>query len=77
VGDSKPKLIKDGNIVATKHSDHPNCPSSFVRRLVLAKNDPGKRRLRALLREIDDERLHAFGLTDQDIRVCREYPSEG
>ena len=40
-------------------------------------NEVAERLVPDRVREIDDERLHAFGLTDQDIRVCREYPSEG
>jgi hypothetical protein len=62
---------KHSQQVSDTHSNHPNCQSPLVRRLALAKDDPAKRRVRALLREIDDERLRAFGLTDQDINVCR------
>jgi hypothetical protein len=38
-----------------------------VRRLVLAKADPAKQRIRAWLSDIDDERLFCLGLTSEDI----------
>jgi len=34
-------------------------------------NDPGKQRIRAWLRELDDEQLASFGLTPEDILVLR------
>ena len=45
--------------------------SSLVRRLVLAKDDPAKQRIRAQLSEIDDERLLGLGLTSEDIAALR------
>jgi hypothetical protein len=45
--------------------------SSLVRRIVRAKNDPGKRRVREWLRAIDDDKLLNFGLTQGDIAVLR------
>jgi hypothetical protein len=45
--------------------------SSLVRRLVRAKNDPAKQRIRAWLCDIDDERLRRFGLTSEDIALLR------
>jgi hypothetical protein len=45
--------------------------SSLVRRLVLAKDDPAKQRIRALLGDIDDEQLFCFGLTSEDIAALR------
>jgi hypothetical protein len=45
--------------------------SSLVRRLVRAKDDPAKQRIRAQLSEIDDERLLRFGLTSEDIAALR------
>jgi hypothetical protein len=45
--------------------------SSLVRRLVLAKGDPAKQRIRAQLSEIDDVRLVALGLTSEDIAALR------
>ena len=45
--------------------------SSLVRRLVRAHDDPGKQRIRALLRELDDEQLASLGLTPEDILVLR------
>jgi hypothetical protein len=45
--------------------------SSLVRRLVQAKDDPAKHRIRAWLCEIDDVRLRRFGLTTEDIAMLR------
>jgi hypothetical protein len=45
--------------------------SSLVRRLVRAKDDPGKQRIRRWLSAIDDERLLRFGLTPEDIALLR------
>ena len=42
-----------------------------MRRLVLAKDDPAKQRIRAWLSDVDDERLLHFGLTSQDIAALR------
>jgi hypothetical protein len=45
---------------------------SFVRRLVRARNDPGKERVRRWLIELDDSRLQSgLGLTRKDIAVLR------
>ena len=45
--------------------------SGLVRRLVQAHDDPGKQRIRAWLRELDDEQLATLGLTPEDIFVLR------
>ncbi|MGY8663645.1 hypothetical protein Q3C01_14905 [Bradyrhizobium sp. UFLA05-109] len=45
--------------------------SGLVRRLVRAKDDPAKQRIRAQLSEIDDERLLRLGLTSEDIAALR------
>jgi hypothetical protein len=45
--------------------------SSLVRRLVQARDDPAKERIRGWLRDIDDERLLNFGLTREDIAILR------
>ena len=45
--------------------------SSLVRRLVRAHDDPGKQRIRAWVREHDDEQLAGLGLTPEDILVLR------
>jgi hypothetical protein len=45
--------------------------SSLVRRLVRAREDAAKQRVRAWLRDVDDERLMRFGLTLDDIAVLR------
>jgi hypothetical protein len=45
--------------------------SSLVRRLVRAKDDPAKQRIRRWLGAINDERLLNFGLTPEDIALLR------
>ena len=45
--------------------------SSLVRRLVQAKDDPAKQRIRRWLSDINDERLLSFGLTPEDIALLR------
>ena len=45
--------------------------SSLVRRVVQAHDDPGKERIRAWLRELDDEQLASLGLTPEDIFLLR------
>ncbi|MEA3069902.1 MAG: hypothetical protein QOD29_1348 [Alphaproteobacteria bacterium] len=45
--------------------------SSLVRRLAQARDDPGKQRIRAWLRKLDDEQLSSLGLTREDIAVLR------
>jgi hypothetical protein len=47
--------------------------SSLVRRLVQAQDDPGKQRIRAWLRELDDKHLSNLGLTFEDIAVLRGH----
>src|SRR5262245_42101412 len=49
----------------------PTARSSLVRRLVAARNDPAKRRIRAWLANLGDEQLSGLGLTPQDIVVLR------
>jgi hypothetical protein len=47
--------------------------SSLVRRLVRARNDPGKERIRTWLVELDDAELRSsLGLTPEDIASLRE-----
>jgi hypothetical protein len=48
--------------------------SSLVRRLVQARDDPAKRRIRHWLSDINDEQLLAFGLTQEDIALLRGPP---
>ena len=46
--------------------------SSLVRKLVWARNDPGKQRVRAWLMDLDDAQLSSgLGLTLEDITVLR------
>ena len=48
--------------------------SGLVRRLVRARNDPGKERIRKWLIDIDDAKLRSgLGLTLKDIAVLREW----
>jgi len=46
--------------------------SSLVRRLVQAEDDPGKRRIRGWLSDLDDAQLLSLGLTSEDIAVLRD-----
>ena len=57
--------------IAARPAGRPIAGSSLVRRLVLAKDDPAKQRIRALLSDIDDERLFCLGLTSEDIAALR------
>lgn len=50
---------------------HLKARSSLVRRLVQAHDDPGKQRIRAWLRELDDAQLSNLGLTPEDIHALR------
>jgi len=50
---------------------HLKARSSLVRRLVQAHDDPGKQRIRAWLRALDDEQLSNLGLTPEDIQALR------
>jgi uncharacterized protein YjiS (DUF1127 family) len=50
---------------------HLQVRSGLVRRLVQAQDDPGKQRIRAWLRELDDGQLSSLGLTPEDIYVLR------
>ena len=49
----------------------PIAGSNLVRRLVLAKSDAAKQRIRAQLSETDDERLFGIGLTSEGIAALR------
>jgi hypothetical protein len=45
--------------------------SILVRRLVQARDDSAKQRMRRWLSDINDERLLSFGLTPEDIALLR------
>ena len=45
--------------------------SSFVRRLLLARDDAVKQRVLGWLMEMDDARLRGFGLSIADITILR------
>jgi len=51
--------------------------STLVRRLVQAKDDPAKQRIRRWLSDINDERLLSFGLTPEDIALLRGSRGSG
>ena len=52
----------------------PVTQSGLVRRLVRARNDPGKERIRKWLIDVDDAKLQSgLGLTLEDIAVLREW----
>ena len=57
--------------IAERPARRPMAGSSLVRRLVCAKDDPAKQRIRAQLSAIDDERLFGLGLTSEDIAALR------
>jgi hypothetical protein len=48
-----------------------NPKSTFLRRLIRARDDPAKQRVLAWLMEIDDALLLTFGLTPGDIKILR------
>jgi hypothetical protein len=48
-----------------------------MRRLVQARDDPAKQRIRRWLSDINDERLLSFGLTPEDIALLRGSPGSG
>ena len=45
--------------------------SSFVRRVLTARDDPAKARILAWLLDTDDALLLSFGLTSEDIALLR------
>ena len=51
--------------------------SGLVHRLVKAKDDPAKQRIRHWLSDINDERLLSFGLTPEDIALLRGSRGSG
>jgi hypothetical protein len=59
-------------ITAHARAKHVKVRSSLVRRLVQCQNDPAKLRIRAWLRDLNDEQLSGnLGLTSDDIAVLR------
>src|SRR4030088_1967958 len=54
-----------------------NARSSLVRRLVQARNDPAKQRIRRWLSDNSDERLLSLGLTPEDIALLRGSRGSG
>jgi hypothetical protein len=58
----------------------PRAESAFVRRLLEARDDAVKFRVREWLMRLDDQRLMGFGLTKDDIALLRgslPIPSNG
>jgi hypothetical protein len=66
------RLMNDQSVVSLARNL--SATSSLVRRLVRAKLDPGKKRVRQLLNDIDDRRLLEFGLAPEDIALLRGVP---
>lgn len=62
---------------AKPSADGRKARSSLVRRLVRAKDDPAKQRIRRWLSDIDDQRLSSLGLTPEDIALLRGSRSSG
>jgi hypothetical protein len=53
-------------------ANSPWAGSGLIRRLVRARNDPGKDRIRMWLTKLDDAQLRSrLGLTPEDIAVLR------
>jgi hypothetical protein len=63
------ELLQQG--FTTRSLGRPKAGSSLVRRLVQAKDDPAKQRVRAQLSAVDDERLFCLGFTSEDIAALR------
>jgi hypothetical protein len=72
--------VAEGHFEATDHlqqdiaalpAGRQTAGSNLVRRLVRAKDDPAKQRIRAQLSAIDDERLSCLGLISEDIAALR------
>jgi hypothetical protein len=63
------QILQQG--MAARPARHLTARSSLVRRLVQARNDPAKERIRAWLRDLDDGQLSSLGLTPEDISVLR------
>jgi hypothetical protein len=63
------QILRQG--MAARPARHLNARSGLVRRLVQARNDPAKERIRAWLRDLDDGQLSSLGLTPEDISVLR------
>jgi hypothetical protein len=57
--------------IAARPTRRRKTQSSLVRRLVQARNDPAKQRIRRWLSDIQDDRLLSFGLTPDDIALLR------
>ena len=60
-----------GPQIAFLPQDPAKARSSLVRRLVAARNDPAKQRIRAWLANLGDEQLSGLGLTPRDIVILR------
>jgi hypothetical protein len=57
--------------IAARPTGHAIAGAGLVTRLVRAKDDPAKQRIRAQFAEIDDQRLLGVGLTSEDIAALR------
>lgn len=63
--------------MTARPAGHLKARSSLVRRHVQAQNNPGKQRIRAWLRALDDEQLSSLGLTPEDIHALRHAMPPG
>ena len=58
--------------IAVRSDGLPKMESGLVRRLVCARDDPGKERIRMWLIDLDDAQLQSgLGLTVEDVAVLR------
>ena len=63
------QILRQG--MAARPARHLKARSGLVRRLVQARNDPAKERIRTWLRDLDDGQLSSLGLTPEDISILR------
>src|SRR5262249_16343932 len=61
-------------VISRPETAPPRARSSLVRRLVAARDDPGKERIRSWLAALGDQALSRLGLTPQDIAILRGKP---
>jgi hypothetical protein len=63
--------------IAALSANRPVTGSALVRRLVRARNDPGKARVRMLLIALNDAQLRSgLGLAPEDIAILRAHAAK-
>jgi hypothetical protein len=72
---SRPLQFPRQNIIASP-AERLKARSGLVRRLVQARDDPAKQRIRAWLKDLDDVKLSGLGLAHEDIVILRGVPVE-